>query len=124
MHSVAAGLRCTLANNAYNAKELAFQYVDSGANIVFSSLEGLPVLRQTFEQMGIPKAEADKRIVVLSPSLKWAGGPDAPRSADSACLPDLADLLGKGSLLTEERFDGEDAHETVYLCYSSGTLVY
>jgi 4-coumarate--CoA ligase len=73
--------------------------------------------------VGIPRAEADKRIVVLSPSLKWAGGPDVPRSADSAHLTELADLLGKGSLLTEERFDGADANETVYLCYSSGTLL-
>jgi len=29
-------------------------------------------------------------------------------------------LLGKGTLQMEERFDGKDAYETVYLCYSSG----
>ncbi|XP_006461225.1 acyl-CoA synthetase [Agaricus bisporus var. bisporus H97] len=119
--AVAAGLRCTLANSAYNAKELAFQYIDSGAKIVFTTQDGFPVLRQTFQQIGISEAEADERIVILSPSLKWAGGPDAPRSSDTAHLLELADLLGKGSLLTEERFDGQDANETVYLCYSSGT---
>jgi hypothetical protein len=117
---VAAGLRCTLANSAYTAPELAFQYTDSGANILFTNEEGLPIVRQTFQVLGLSKEEADKRIVVLPQSLKWAGGPDAPRHLDAAGLRELGDLLGKGALQVEERFDGEDANETVYLCYSSG----
>ncbi|KAJ3574536.1 hypothetical protein NP233_g1706 [Leucocoprinus birnbaumii] len=119
--AVAAGLRCTLANSAYNARELAFQYTDSGAKLIFTSEEGLPVVRQTLQEIGLSKQEADQRIIVLPQSLKWAGGPDAPRRPDAAGLRELADLLGKGSLHAEERFDGEDTNETVYLCYSSGT---
>lgn len=119
--SVAAGVRCTLANSAYNARELAFQYTDSGARIVFTSEEGVPVVRQTFQELGLSKSEADQRIIVLTQSLKWAGGPDLPKGPDSAGLLELADLLGKGALQAEERFDGEDANDTVYLCYSSGT---
>lgn len=117
---MAAGIRCTLANSAYNARELAFQYTDSGAKVLVTSEEGLPVVRQTFQELGLNKTEADKRIVVLPQSLKWAGGPDAPRSPDAAGLLELGDLLGKGALGAEERFDGDDANETVYLCYSSG----
>lgn len=119
--AVAAGLRCTLANSAYNARELAFQYTDSGAKILFTSEEGLPVVRQTFKELGLSKEEADERIVVLPQSLKWAGGPDVPRHPDATGLRELSDLLGKGALPVEERFDGKDTHETVYLCYSSGT---
>lgn len=33
----------------------------------------------------------------------------------------LSDFIGKGKLEDEEKFDGEKAHETAYLCYSSGT---
>ncbi|KAF9447183.1 AMP binding protein [Macrolepiota fuliginosa MF-IS2] len=119
--AVAAGLRCTLANSGYNARELAFQYIDSGAKLVFTSEEGLPIVRQTFQEFGLSKAEAEKRIIVLPQSLKWAGGPDAPRHSDAAGLVGFEDLLGKGALDAEERFDGADADETVYLCYSSGT---
>lgn len=121
--SVAAGLRCTLANNAYNASELSFQYIDSGAKVVYTTPEGLPVVRQTFQELGLSKAEADKRILILPESLKWAGGPDAPRHPDTIGLFELDDLLDKGALRREERFDGNDANETAYLCYSSGNAL-
>ncbi|KXN85310.1 putative 4-coumarate--CoA ligase 1 [Leucoagaricus sp. SymC.cos] len=120
--ALAAGLKCTFANNAYNARELAFQYADSSAQVVFTSEEGLPVVRQTFQELGLGK-EGEKRIVVLSQSLKWAGGPDAPRRPDAAGLQEIADLLGKGALQAEERFNGKDANETAYLCYSSVSIV-
>ena len=33
----------------------------------------------------------------------------------------MTQLLGKGQLIQEERFDGALSNETVLLCYSSGT---
>ncbi|KAF8908005.1 AMP binding protein [Mucidula mucida] len=118
--SIAAGLRTSFANNAYTSHELAFQYQDSGANVIFTTEEGLPTVRQMFQEIGAGK-DGDKRIVVLGNSLKWAGGPDAPRSPASASLIRLEDLLSLGSLQKEELFDGRDAHATAVLCYSSGT---
>lgn len=117
---VAAGLRCTLANTSYTSRELAFQYTDSSAKLIFTSEQGLPTVRQTFHELGFSKEEGDRRIVVLPQSLQWAGGPDAPRRSEANGLLELGDLLGKGTLQMEERFDGKDAYETVYLCYSSG----
>ncbi|KAJ7350441.1 AMP binding protein [Mycena albidolilacea] len=119
--SVAAGLRCTLANSAYTAHELAFQYADSGAKVIFTTEDGLSVVREMFAESGIAKAEADKRIVVLGADLRWAGGPSAPAGAASEGLVRMEDLLDKGKLDQEEKFEGPDAHETVYICYSSGT---
>lgn len=120
---MAAGLRCTLANSAYNARELSFQYTDSGASIIYTTPEGLPVVRQALQELGLSKTEADKLIVIFPQSLKWAGGPDAPRHPDTTGLLELGDLLNKGALQMEERFDGNDANETAYLCYSSGMLL-
>ncbi|KAF8345975.1 AMP binding protein [Amanita rubescens] len=119
--AVAAGLRCTLANSAYNARELEHQYSDSGASLIFTSEEGLAVARETLQNLGLTDDQADRKIVVLGSSLDWAGGPAAPRKAEAAGLLHMEDLLKLGSLTEGERFDGRLAHETVYLCYSSGT---
>ncbi|KAF8162515.1 AMP binding protein [Mycena galopus ATCC 62051] len=108
--SVAAGLRCTLANSAYTSRELAFQYQDSRAKLVLTAEEGISTVRAMFTELGFSKADADQRIVVLGSDLRWAGGPAAAR-----------DLLSRGTLSKEESFEGAAAHETVYLCYSSGT---
>jgi len=119
---VAAGLRCTLANSAYNARELEHQYSDSCASLIFTSEEGLAVARETLQNLGLTDDQADRKIVVLGSSLDWAGGPAAPRKAEAAGLLHMEDLLKLGSLTEGERFDGRLAHETVYLCYSSGGL--
>ncbi|KAK0196820.1 AMP binding protein [Armillaria mellea] len=116
--AIAAGLRCTLANNAYTSHELAHQYTDSRARRIFTTEDSLPVVRAMFEEIGVKGDEADARIIILGKSLKWAGGPDAPRTSS---LLHMEDLLGIGSLEEEENFDGERAHETALLCYSSGT---
>lgn len=121
--SVAAGLRCTLANNAYNAHELAFQYTDSRAKLIFASEDGVAVVRQTLENLGVSKVEADKRIIVMTESLQWAGGPSVPIKPELVGMLTVAGLLKLGTLKHEERFDGDLANETVYLCYSSGTWV-
>ena len=120
---VAAGLRCTLANSAYNARELAFQYTDSGAELIFTSEDGYPTVQETLKSLGISQQEANRRVIVMTDGLEWAqaGGP-GPTSIkpDLAHLITLANLLKLGTLKGEERFDGEQSVETVYLCYSSG----
>lgn len=57
----------------------------------------------------------------MTDGLEWAGGPSAPTKPELAGLVKVSDLLTLGSLTREENFDGEKAHETSYLCYSSGT---
>ncbi|TFK74033.1 AMP binding protein [Pluteus cervinus] len=116
---VAAGLRCTLANSGYNARELTYQYNDSKARLVLTTEAGLPVAKEMFKGLGLSEHEANSRLIVLGESLAWAGGPNAPRQAPNLLYSE--DLLGKNKLESEVRFDGERAHETLYLCYSSGT---
>ncbi|KAG6884239.1 hypothetical protein C0993_000184 [Termitomyces sp. T159_Od127] len=120
--SVAAGLRCTLANSAYTPKELKFQYEDSGARLVFVAEDLIPVVFEMFKLLGVSEHEARKRVVVLENGLEWAGGPPASRADAAKGLKTLAGLINAGGKLDhEERFDGDQANETVYLCYSSGT---
>ena len=117
---VAAGLRCTLANSAYNARELAFQYTDSRARLIFTSEDGCSIVQETLKSLGLSQQEVNERIIVLTHGLEWAGGPAASIKPELAHLLKLADLLQLGTLKEEERFDGEKSTETVYLCYSSG----
>ncbi|KAJ7109639.1 AMP binding protein [Mycena crocata] len=119
--SVAAGIRCTLSNSAYTSHELAYQYKDSGAKLVVTAEEGISTVRSMLTELGLSKAEADKRIIVLGNGLEWAGGPTATPAPEAVGLLTLANLLSRGTLKEEEKFDGSAAHETVYLCYSSGT---
>ncbi|KAJ3496824.1 hypothetical protein NLJ89_g10432 [Agrocybe chaxingu] len=121
---VAAGLRCTLANSAYNERELAFQYTDSGARLVFASEDGAAVVRATLKSLGLSESEADKRIIVMTNGLDWVGGPAAPIRPEVSKLVKVADLLKFGALREEEKFDGQLANETAYLCYSSGSSHY
>ncbi|KAK0472310.1 AMP binding protein [Armillaria luteobubalina] len=116
--SISAGLRTTFANNAYTSRELAHQYTDSRASYVFTTEEGLSTVREMFKTIGV--SEGDK-VLLFSNSLSWAGGPDAPRSPRTAGLLRIDDLLSLGQLKEEEKFEGDLAQETVFLCYSSGT---
>lgn len=119
--SVAAGLRCTLANNAYNARELGIQYTDSGAKLIFTSEDGCSTVQETLKNLGLSQQEANQRIIIMTDGLEWAGGPAVSIKPDLIHLLKLVDLLKLGTLKREERFDGEKSNETVYLCYSSGT---
>lgn len=120
--SVAAGVKCTLANSAYNADELAFQYTDSGSRLVYTSEEGLPVVLEMLKKLGVKDWQVTSRVVVLGTNLHWAGAPSAPVPEAVKGFLTLADLLAyPGALLEEEKFDGALSNETVYLCYSSGT---
>jgi hypothetical protein len=112
-------MRCTLANSAYTKGELAYQYGDSGAKLVLTHEDGVAVVQQMFADLGLSKQDANKRIVVLGNDLRWAGGPSAVPSPASAGLVRMEDLLKLGKLDQEEKFEGAQAHETLYLCYSS-----
>jgi 4-coumarate--CoA ligase len=46
---------------------------------------------------------------------------DAPAPKGTESYTQLESLLRGGKLAQEERFDGDQSNETVYLCYSSGT---
>lgn len=116
--AISAGLRTTFANNAYTSRELAHQYTDSRASYVFTTEEGLPTVREMFKTIGVG-SEGDKKILLFSNSLSWAGGPDTPRSPHTAGLLRIDDLLSLGQLKEEEKFEGDLAQETVLLCYSS-----
>ena len=85
---VAAGLRCTLANSAYNTRELAFQYTDSGARLIFTSEDGYPTVQETLKSLGLSQQEANQRVIVMTDGLEWAGGPAA-----ASIKPDLAHLI-------------------------------
>ncbi|KAI0052986.1 AMP binding protein [Auriscalpium vulgare] len=112
---IAAGARATLANSAYTAGELAFQYIDSGARLLFVHPDLVGVAKEMFAQLGVPEAEARKRMVLL----QFEGGAEAARKEGIVAFDDL---LGHGALAEGERFSAEDAKkETVLLCYSSGT---
>ncbi|KAJ7060930.1 hypothetical protein C8F01DRAFT_1253407 [Mycena amicta] len=118
---IAAGLRCTLANSAYTPRELAHQYSDSGAALIITTPDGLAVVRSMFADVNIDEQEGLARVVVFEPQdLRWAGGRASPARCRTGTVM-FEELLGMGKLDSEERFDGRDAHETVYLCYSSGT---
>lgn len=75
-----------------------------------------------FDQLGVTKAEAAKRIIVLEAGLEWAGGPTSQGRAEAKGLLRMQDLLYRGVLDKEEKFEGKDCHETAYICYSSGTV--
>lgn len=119
--SIAASLRCTLANSGYTSRELAFQYTDSGAKLVMTNEDGVSIVQEMFKELGVGREDGDRRIIVLSNGLAWAGGPDAPRKQEAHRLPRLEEFLEKGKLTEEGLFDGDDSDETAYLCYSSGT---
>ncbi|KAH9048035.1 AMP binding protein [Lactarius hengduanensis] len=100
---LAGGVRSTLANSAYTPAELAFQYADSRARVVFSHPDLVPV------------DEARRRLVVMD---IYGNGAETARKFG---LLDLGDLLGHGALPEEEKFTGRQTDETLLLCYSSGT---
>ncbi|VDC00297.1 unnamed protein product [Peniophora sp. CBMAI 1063] len=107
---IAVGGRATLANSAYTPQELAHQYTDSRARVIFVHPDLVPTALAMFKSIGVPKDEASRRIVVMEIGRTTRDG-----------IRGLQDLVGKGALKKEEAFDGELANETVLLCYSSGT---
>lgn len=64
--------------------------------------------------MNVSEADIKRRIIL-------AGPPSSYASVVEGEWRRMDDLLGQGQLEKEESFDGDAAHETVFLCYSSGT---
>ena len=112
---LAGGVRSTLTNSAYTPTELAFQYNDSRARVVFSHPDLVPVVLAMFRHLGVSGDEARRRLVVLD-----LGGSGAEVARKVGVLG-LGDLLSHGALSEEEKFPGSQASETQLLCYSSGT---
>jgi 4-coumarate--CoA ligase len=112
---LAGGVRSTLANSAYTPTELAFQYKDSRARVVFSHPDLVPVVFAMFKHIGVSEDEARRRLVVLD------YGGNGAETARKVGVLGLGDLLGHGALPEEEKFIGSQASETLLLCYSSGT---
>lgn len=117
---VAAGLRCTLANSAYVARELAHQYRDSGAKIAFVHPMLLPVALEMFRSIGVSREDAQRRIILVDWQISGVSSVNKDKD-EYESYTRMWSLIGKEVLDEEELFDGEQAHETVYICYSSGT---
>jgi 4-coumarate--CoA ligase len=116
----AAGFRATLANSAYTPTELAYQYANANAHLVFSHPSLVPVVRAALTSLGYSESDIRARLVVVTS--QWlTGAPDPDPGADAAPLVRLDAFFGRGALVKEVSFDGERANDTLYLCYSSGT---
>lgn len=87
---------------------------------MFTSEEGVPTVLRMFKEFGVTPSEAATKIILLTNGLDWAGGPSVPKEKDAEGLPSMEDFLTRGALHVEEKFDGELANETAYICYSSG----
>jgi 4-coumarate--CoA ligase len=117
--TLAAGLCVSPANPAYTAQELLHQYRDSGAKAIFAHPSLVPTALQALTLGGLGETEARARVIACdNDGLADSSISDSSKKAQ---LLRLTDLLGKGSLLEEARFEGDDANETAFLCYSSGT---
>ncbi|KAH8832049.1 AMP binding protein, partial [Flagelloscypha sp. PMI_526] len=115
---LAAGLKATLANSAYTAAELAFQFQETSPKLVITAEETLKTVVDMFKQLD--KCPKDK-ILVFGPGLKWAGGPDIPANSSRSGHLQLEDVIGTGRLDVEEKFDGPLSEELALICFSSGT---
>lgn len=77
------------------------------------------MLLKTFAQMGVTEQEATKRVVLLS----YTGlekKMEAELGLDNKWTK-LEDFLKWGKLEEEEKFTGDQVHDSTMLCYSSGT---
>ncbi|KIJ65890.1 hypothetical protein HYDPIDRAFT_109959 [Hydnomerulius pinastri MD-312] len=117
--AAAAGFRATLANSAYTSAELAHQYTDAGAHLIFVHPTLVGVVRKMLKSCGCSEAEIRSRIVLATST--WLNGVPDPEPKELSNLTRLENLLGRGELASEVSFDGARSNETVYLCYSSGT---
>ncbi|KAJ7575981.1 AMP binding protein [Mycena floridula] len=119
--AIAAGLTITPANSAYTARELTFQYLDSKAHLVMTSVANVEIVRTMFKELGFSAEDADARIIVIDADAEMNWAKNTCVGTRSTGLLTFEDLLSFGCLAEEEKFDGESAHTTAVLCYSSGT---
>jgi 4-coumarate--CoA ligase len=86
--AVAAGLRCTLANSAYTATELKYQWADSGAKVVFVHPGLMSVVREMFKtELGLGEEEIRTRVVICG--TEWLTGAK-DEGASTPCLSSLS----------------------------------
>ena len=111
---LAAGLCVSLASAAHTPRELAYQWADCRAQAAVVHPALLPVALKMFERLDVGLTEARRRIVLMD----YACALDKKIAGEFVCM---SELMSKGGLEREERFDGERAGETALLCYSSGT---
>ncbi|TFY80800.1 hypothetical protein EWM64_g3213 [Hericium alpestre] len=117
---LAGGACLTLANPAYTPAELAHQYTDSGAGLVFVHPNLLDSVLEMLKLVGVTGEHARRRIVVM----QYEPGEAAERKGSGKDLVWLEDLLGLGEEKEEEKFEGDGpdgVNATAFLCYSSGT---
>ncbi|KLO18615.1 AMP binding protein [Schizopora paradoxa] len=107
-----AGLRVTVANPSYKPAELAHQFKDSSAKVLFVHPTLLQMALSMFKVMKIGFKEVKRRIIILRYDVGAPG---------NSGFIQLEKLLGKGQLVLEEIFDGALSKETALICYSSGT---
>ncbi|KAG9312085.1 AMP binding protein [Chiua virens] len=120
LHGIAAaGFRATLANSAYTSSELAFQYTNAGAHLVFTHPTLVHVVQDALKSIGCTESDIRTRVVVVTSH--WLTGVADPGPTGNVQLTRLDAFLGRGALSSEVSFDGERSNETLYLCYSSGT---
>ena len=110
----AAGLRVTLASSNSSPKELLHQWKDGNPRCIVASSSLAPVALKTLGMAGFRSEDAAKRIVVFADGVYTEPLPPLP-------FISYQHIAEKGRLKEEEKFPGEQADETVLICYSSGT---
>ena len=96
---------CTLANSAYTHTELAYQYANVNAHLIFSRPPLVPLVHAAFKSLGYSESDIRARVVMVTS--QWLTG------ADAANLVRLEALSGHGAIESEVRFDGEQANEAL-----------
>ncbi|KAJ2931067.1 hypothetical protein H1R20_g6045, partial [Candolleomyces eurysporus] len=124
---VAAGLKITLAAYSSTPRELSWQYLDIKPKAIFVARHLVPIVEQMFSLIGSSPEEAKRRIWIMD-TLSDVALLETPDVNGTISIEDgsngvngLHRLVGKNALEREEMFDGNDAEESVYICYSSGT---
>ncbi len=111
----------TFAGSALTPRELSWQWSDSKARVVFVSPELVQVVKDMFKLLNVSDEEARRRIWIMDQL--WDENLLPPKGGGYGTENWLGYLFQKGRLDGAEKFDGEDANETAYVCYSSGTTV-
>jgi len=108
----------TFAGCSLTPRELSWQWTDSKARVIFVAPDLVTVALKMFDLIGVPRKEAHQRLWVMDQL--WD---DNLPEGQYQTKKWMGTLLKFGELSAEERFDEEDANETAYICYSSGTTV-
>jgi 4-coumarate--CoA ligase len=117
--ALAAGLCVSTANSTFTPEEILYQYKDSVAKLIIAHPARVAVALSALRSLGCDEAEARSRVLVCDFANLATHEPG--KLCDHEGLVHLEDLLGRGTLDEEVRFDGDNANATAILAYSSGT---